>query len=71
MRLRDRVASLFVADYLNNPAAYSHLYVCHHCEAIVFEQGARERGMCSAHLRSVSGMVPKHAEKRTLGYYGE
>ena len=80
MRLRDRVASLFVADYLNSPGVFRDLYVCHHCEAVVFEEGAKERGMCNAHLRSVSGIVPKDtisllrpkaAAKRTVGYYGE
>lgn len=79
MRLRDRVASLFVADYLNGPHDYKDLYVCHHCEAVVFEEGAKERGMCSAHHR-ISAVVPKESPlsllrakspKRTLGYYGD
>ncbi|MBX3209100.1 MAG: hypothetical protein KF764_28970 [Labilithrix sp.] len=56
MRLRDRVSALFVADYLNDPAAYAALYVCHHCEAVVFDEGAGRAGMCSAHRRA-SGIV--------------
>lgn len=70
IRLRDRVASLFVADYLNDPAAYRDLYVCHQCEGVVFEEGARERGTCAAHVRSVSSIVSK-LPKQTIAYYGE
>jgi hypothetical protein len=40
MRLRDRVRSLFVADYLNAPESYAELFVCHRCEAVVFDEGA-------------------------------
>jgi hypothetical protein len=58
MRLRDRVQSLFVADCLNAPNDYQHLYVCHHCERIVFEPGARERGSCGT----------ERAPKKTLTY---
>jgi hypothetical protein len=61
MRLRDRLGALFVADYLNDPAAYGSLYVCHRCEAVVFDEGARQLGMCSAHRR-MSGIVPKSEE---------
>ena len=64
MRLKDRVASLFVADYLNRPDDYRHLHVCHLCETITFE------GRCSQHR--VSGAVPKvHVPPprfRTLAY---
>src|SRR5690606_27876075 len=56
MRLHDRVRALFVADYLNDPVAYRSLYVCHRCEAVVFDEGAREIGMCSLHKR-MSGIV--------------
>ncbi len=77
MRLRERVASLFAADYLNDADTYASLYVCHRCETVVFEDGARERGMCGAH-RNVSGLVPRHeptvsrsgSRPRTL-HYGE
>jgi len=54
MRLKDRVASLFVADYLNRPADYRSLFVCHLCEGITFD------GRCSQHRHS--GVVPKLAE---------
>jgi len=60
MRLQDRVRSLFVADYLNAPVSYSALYVCHRCEQVVFDDNARQLGMCSAHRR-MSGMVQKNA----------
>lgn len=55
MRLEDRVGSLFVADFLNDPQAYASLFVCPRCESVVFEEGARAAGMCSAH-GGVSGV---------------
>jgi hypothetical protein len=58
MRLRDRVRSLFVADYLNAPESYAELFVCHRCEAIVFDAGAKDLGVCAAHKR-LSGVVPR------------
>jgi hypothetical protein len=58
MRLRDRVRALFAADYLNAPDAYIELFVCHRCEAVVFDAGAKRLGICGAHKR-ISGMVPK------------
>lgn len=57
MRLRDRVRSLFAADYLNTPYAYAELFVCHRCEAVVFDEAAKQLGVCGAHR--VSGVVPR------------
>lgn len=57
MRLRDRLRSLFVADYLNAPYTYAELFVCHRCEAVVFDSHAKEIGICGAHR--MSGMVPR------------
>lgn len=56
MRLKDRVASLFVADYLNRPSDYRRLYVCHLCEGISFD------GRCHAHR--VSTAVPKEVRPK-------
>jgi hypothetical protein len=58
MRLRDRVRSLFAADFLNDPSAYLELYVCPRCEAVVFDEGAKRLGLCAAHKRA-SGIVPR------------
>jgi hypothetical protein len=57
VRLRDRVRSLFVADYLNAPYAYAELFVCHRCEAIVFDARAKRTGICGSHR--MSGVVPR------------
>ena len=57
LRLRDRVRALFTADYLNAPYTYAELFVCHRCEAVVFDDHAKEAGICGAHR--MSGMVPK------------
>jgi hypothetical protein len=56
-RLRDRLQSLFVADYLCEPSSYGELFVCHLCEAVVFDAHAKQLGICGAHRRS--GMVPR------------
>lgn len=61
MRLRDRVRSLFAADYLNDPGAYSALYVCHRCESVVFDESAKKLGACANHKR-VSGIVPRQSD---------
>jgi hypothetical protein len=56
-RLRDRVRALFVAHSLNDPASYETLFVCHRCEAVVFDAIAKETGVCNRHR--VSGVVPR------------
>lgn len=59
MRLRDRLRALFAADYLNAPYTYAELFVCHRCEAVVFDDRAKRIGICGAHR--MSGMVPREA----------
>src|SRR5688500_479064 len=62
MRLKDRVRSLFAADYLNDPGAYAALYVCHRCENVVFDENAKRLGACQNHKR-VSGIVARPGEQ--------
>ena len=57
-RLRDRVQALFTADYLNVPHAYVELFVCHRCEAVVFDAYAKRQGICGAHR--LSGRAPSN-----------
>jgi hypothetical protein len=52
MRLGDRLRSLFAADYLNAPYTYADLFVCHRCEAVVFDDHAKRRGICGIHRLS-------------------
>jgi hypothetical protein len=53
MQLRERVLSLFAADYLLHPVEYAgDLIVCPTCEAIVFDAKARALGQCGAHRTS-------------------
>jgi len=52
LRLRDRLRALFTADYLNAPYTYAELFVCHRCEAVVFDHHAKEVGICGAHRMS-------------------
>lgn len=61
MRLKDRVRSLFAADYLNDPGAYGALYVCHRCENVVFDENSKRLGACQNHKR-VSGIVPRQGD---------
>lgn len=57
MRLRDRVRSLFVVDYLLSPDLYAEaLFVCHRCERVVFDVSSKQLGQCSLH-RHRSGIV--------------
>ena len=64
MRLRDRVRSLFTADYLNSPYTYTELFVCHRCEAVVFDEHAKQVGICGAHR--LSGVVPRDGDASPL-----
>ena len=57
MRLRDRIESLFAADYLNAPYAYADMFVCPRCEAVVFDAHAKKVGFCGTHR--ISGAVPR------------
>lgn len=60
MRLRDRILALFTADYLNAPYNYAELFVCHRCEAVVFDEQAKRRGLCGTHR--LSGVVLRDGE---------
>ena len=60
VRLRDRLQSLFAADYLNAPYVYAELFVCHRCEAVVFDAHAKQVGICGAHR--MSGTVPREGD---------
>lgn len=70
MRLRDRLQSLFAADYLNTPYRYAELFVCHRCEAVVFDDQAKRTGVCGAHR--LSGLIQSNIESpvssRTGGF---
>jgi hypothetical protein len=76
-KLRDRVRSLFAADFLNAPDEYVQLYVCHYCESVVLDVDAKRRSMCRRHRKvSVSGFVPgpnhpAFAESSYASYGGE
>ena len=57
-RLRERVQALFAADYLNAPYTYVELFVCHRCEAVVFDAYAKRQGICGSHR--LSGRAPSN-----------
>jgi hypothetical protein len=65
VRLRDRLRALFTADYLNAPYTYAELFVCHRCEAAVFDAHAKRIGICGAHR--MSGMVATDRQDREAG----
>ena len=60
MRLRDRIESLFAADYLNAPYTYADMFVCPRCEAVVFDAHAKRNGICGTHR--ISGAVPRDVD---------
>jgi hypothetical protein len=67
MRLCARVLSLFAADYLTRPSDYvSALFVCHRCEAVVFDREARRRGDCGAHVSGRFSCVPAESADDVL-----
>jgi hypothetical protein len=68
LRLRDRVRSLFVAHYMNDPAAYDTLFVCPRCEEVSFDALAKETGLCGH--RRISGMVPRGGASDASGIRG-
>jgi hypothetical protein len=57
MRLRERLESLFAADYLNAPYTYAGMFVCPRCEAVVFDAHAKRTGICGIHR--ISDTVPR------------
>jgi hypothetical protein len=64
MRLRDRLRSLFTADYLNAPFSYAELFVCARCAAIVFDEHTKAEGICGIHR--ASDVVPRHRNEDVL-----
>ena len=60
MRLRDRIESLFAADYLNAPYTYADMFVCPRGEAVVFDAHAKEIGISGTHR--ISGTVPREGD---------
>ncbi len=60
LRLRDRIESLFAADYLNAPYTYADMFVCPRCEAVVFDAHAKQIGICGTHR--ISGTVPREGD---------
>lgn len=58
LRLKDRLQALFAADHLDAPYSYGELFVCHRCEAVVFDAHAKRQGVCGAHR--LSGRAPSN-----------
>lgn len=68
MRLRDRVLSLWAADFMAHPEAYgTELVICSRCGLVEFDAIARARGTCRAHKSTMSGVpmaFPAESETR-------
>ena len=60
MRLIDRVASLFAADYLTRPSDYRALTICEDCGQCSFDWAPTHEAVCAHSFRD-SGVVPKNA----------
>jgi hypothetical protein len=61
MRLFDRVASLFIADYLTRPRDYDDLALCDECGEISFAWAPKHHRYCEA-IPFSSGVVPRYDE---------
>lgn len=64
MRLVDRVASLFIADYLTRPRDYESLVVCGLCDEVSFKWDEVHEDGCEARGPR-SGMVSKARHRRS------
>jgi hypothetical protein len=60
LRLVDRVASLFVADYLTRPRDYESLVMCASCGLPSFSWDRVHGPGCEGDAPPRSGMFPKH-----------
>jgi hypothetical protein len=47
MRLSERVAALFVADFLTRPKDYAHFRICDDCEGATFDDGTLHAENCT------------------------
>jgi hypothetical protein len=72
MRLKDRVRSLFVADYLNLAADYqTALAICSRCGDVVFDEHVRRTGMCGALADQIPPSNDASRPYRRDGTYNE
>lgn len=66
--LFDRVASLFVADYLTRPADYASIVPCEDCGEVSFAWAEVHCGECREHRVLESTIVPRNgAARRGVG----
>lgn len=65
MRLVDRVASLFIADYLTRPRDYESIVVCPVCDEVSFKWDEVHEDGCEARGPR-SGMVVKRPHRSTI-----
>lgn len=65
MRLVNRVASLFVTDYLTRPADYVSVAPCEQCGGISFAWDAYHADACDAVEHRSSRVVAKNGEERS------
>jgi len=61
MRLADRVTSLFVADYLNQPTDYRWLMLCRECGEMSFASELAHAAWCEAAPESWTAFTPTDA----------
>jgi len=67
MRLYDRVASLFIADFLTRPRDYEDILLCDECGELSFPWASSHHRYCEA-IPFTSAIVPRHdaeAPRRT------
>jgi hypothetical protein len=66
MRLKDRVASLFIADYLTRPSDYARVVACDACGELAIGSAPRHSSWC-AEPPTQSGIVERSRPSRTFG----
>jgi hypothetical protein len=66
MRLKDRVAALFLADYLSRPSDYERIAACEACGEFVIGTRPQHASWC-AEPPSASGIVERSRPSRRYG----
>jgi hypothetical protein len=67
LRLSDRVASLFIADYLNRPSEYQWLMMCRECGELSFTDEIEHAPWCAASPEQWMAFTAAEAITRAAG----
>ena len=64
LRLSERVASLFIADYLNHPTDYRWVMLCRECGELSFAADLEHASWCKGHASSLRPPARRNDDSR-------